>query len=162
MKFSTIIAITIFVMLNVGSIGQAEPIKYISQRTVDAVVKEIDDEYVQAFGARDAKACAKLFTENATLYSGGSVLSGQITIEKIVSNSWTCIPEGTKLEIVPITSTQVASDVIVTHSISYITSPGVPMEIYAYTMVLMKEENDWKIAANQTTRLDNKVGKRDE
>ena len=123
------------------------------QSETDAIVLRFQDAYADTFDRRDAKGMSALLTENATLQNEwGDVVQGRNNIEAALVRLMANLAAGEKLEDTPIVSHAVAPDVIVSQGTSQRNRPDVaPVQMF-FTRVLVRQDNQWRLAATQIAR----------
>jgi uncharacterized protein (TIGR02246 family) len=126
---------------------------FLPQSETDAIVLKFQVAYAETFDRRDAKGMSALLTENATLQNEwGEVVQGRTNIEAALVPLMATLPAGTKLKDTPLVSHAVTPDVIVSQGTSQRSSPNVaPVEMF-FTRVLVRQGNQWRMAATQIAR----------
>lgn len=96
---------------------------------------------------------AALLTENATMQNEwGDVTQGRANIEPLLTRMMAKLPPGTTLEDTPVASQAVSADVIVSQGISHRLVPGADPVQMIFTRVLVRQGNQWQLAATQIAR----------
>lgn len=124
----------------------------VGQKEAESIVQQFEAKYLDAYNRRDSKAVAVLFSENGSEFGEfGAVTKGRQEIEKALAISF-ALPLGWKTEDVPKNIQAITSDVIVEQGMSLrtaLTSGPQPPQKDFYTKVLVREGNEWRLAAVQ-------------
>lgn len=127
----------------------------LAQKDVDAIVKQFDDKYSEAFNAGDIKALSALYTDDAVdIGELGGALQGRKAIQGALERT----VKLQKIKLSNTTSIAVSSDVIVTYGSARKLDPvtGAPPPApkpwdawngFLYSHVLVRRGDTWRLAA---------------
>lgn len=136
------------ISLTAQGTGSSAPL---SQKEVDGVVQQIESAYVSAYNAGDAKAVASLYTKSASVLGEyGALVTGSDRLQNTLTAAFAQSARP-KIEDKPSHSSAISADVIVTQGVSHVT-PADPTRQPVdtlYTRVLVREGDNWRIAATQ-------------
>jgi uncharacterized protein (TIGR02246 family) len=118
------------------------------RETDEKAIRQIVDAVTKAFNAKEAKALAALFTEDAEIVSEeGAVTQGRGAIEQVFESVFDEKPKG-KIEIHVDSIRFVGAATAIEDGTTVVTDqPGEPAERNRYTVVYVKQDGKWLMAS---------------
>ena len=152
MRCPVLVLAALFAVVGSAPVTHAQSV-VMPQGEIDAIVFKFQAAYADTFDRRDAKGMAALLTEDATLQNEwGDVVRGRANIEAMLTRLMANLPAGAKLDDTSLASHAIATDVIVSQGISQRITPNAALVQMAFTRVLVRQGDQWRLAATQIAR----------
>ena len=119
-----------------------------TQEQATAIVTDLERRYAEAFNRRDISAFVALFTEDVTIVTEwGDVVEGRAAFAQGLERAFAVVPGEVQIENRPSHAAVLTADIIVSHGTSD-KSGGEGRERLVYTRVLVRDGEQWRLAAN--------------
>ena len=118
------------------------------QEQATAIVRDFENRYASAFNRRDISAFVELFSEDVTIVTEwGDVVEGRADFARGLERAFAVVPSEVQIENKPSHVVALTTDVIISHGTSHKRS-GEGLEQLVYTRVLVRQGEQWRLAAN--------------
>jgi uncharacterized protein (TIGR02246 family) len=119
----------------------------------DAIVRDIEHAYSDAYSAGDSEQLGALFAEEAMVQTEwGPVLDGRETVMSGLVALFAASSTPDALTNTPVLSRQITDNVIVSHGTALRRPQDGAEEHFLYTRVYVRRDGRWLLAANQIAR----------